>query len=271
MPFEEYGFLGKDAEFYANDIYKTHKDYFDLCYEVNNFVQKEKHQFEPPDDDGQKVIAACLFVRVLNGYQAGVILSKRGLVIESEIMIRSVFESLVYLKNCCSDSGFFKKYIQQDTIRRLKIMNVVVKNYPDDAVFTELRDFANGGEIDRLNSEIASNSIVKLKIDQLARNVGMMHHYDTVYRVMCDSVHSNVKSLEKYICTQDGELNMIDFGPNYTETRFTLVTLVDLMLMALRDIYRLYELEEVNNIDKFIEKLNQLTEALDASWKPSTP
>ncbi|MBI5696513.1 MAG: hypothetical protein HZC51_12415 [Nitrospirae bacterium] len=272
MPIDENGFLGKEAELSAGKIYEKHKDYFDFCYDVNQFAQKEKYKFEPSDNDGQKLVAILLFTRILNSTQAGVFLINRGFCIEGAAMVRIVFELLIYLKNCCTDKRFHIQYAQQDILKRRKRLNTVVNNYPDDSDFEKIKEYVNSGGLDELNREIKRENIKELptKFD-LAKKVGMKHDYDTVYRLNSDAIHPSIKSLEKYVLGEYGELKTIDSGPNDNDAEIHLCTFADYLLIAVHDVSILFYNDIDPSFETFRDRLNQLLDKYSETWKPSTP
>lgn len=77
MSLYENGFLSEDAEAFAKEIEKAYEDFFQLCYDINKFAQITKFKFEVHNKDGQEVITACLFIRILEGYQSGILLIKK--------------------------------------------------------------------------------------------------------------------------------------------------------------------------------------------------
>ena len=124
MPFDENGFLGKEAEKWAAEMLQRNKKYFELCYEINSFAEKIKYKFIQ-NQTGQKMVVAALFTRLLEGYQTAIILVNRGLEEDARVIIRTVLETLFLLKACCEDKEFVDQYMKSDEKKRLKLMNVV--------------------------------------------------------------------------------------------------------------------------------------------------
>ena len=60
--FDDYGFLGLQAEEFSKGILKKYKEWFDLCFDINAFAQKAKYELVIHNMDGQEVISTCLFL-----------------------------------------------------------------------------------------------------------------------------------------------------------------------------------------------------------------
>lgn len=103
MSFDEYGFLGD----YGNEIveynYENHVEIFKICEEINSYAQNIKYAFKINEYDIQGLLAISLFGKVLNTFQAAVILYKYGLNSQSKMITRVQLESLFILKSIVKD------------------------------------------------------------------------------------------------------------------------------------------------------------------------
>lgn len=254
MPFDENGFLGQDADAFAEQIEKAHIDFFRLCYDINKFAQKTKFRFEIHNKDGQEVITACLFIRVLEGCQAAILLVKRGFSTDARALIRIILEALILLKICCEDSEFIPRFIQTDERKRLKLMQIAHK-YTDE-LFSLLREHATQEIISELSENIKQENIKGLIIEQLSEKAGMKHYYDTVYRLASDHVHTSPRTLERYVeANEEGDIIEFKNAPNDEDARHNLITLADFMLIALVSMLKLHKLDEETTIKGFHDRL----------------
>ncbi len=111
MPINENDFLGKDASTLAAQIRERNKSLFEFCLEVNRFAQKLKYEVVVHNLDPQGFLAFAFFIRVLESVQAAIILVERGFELEASTILRSAFDSLIYLKCSVEDEQFDYDYM----------------------------------------------------------------------------------------------------------------------------------------------------------------
>ena len=98
MDFNERGFLGSAVLEFVDSVEKRYPELLALCYRTNELAQGLKHDFRVNSADGQQVLALTLFVRVLNGFQAVVLLARLGLRTDAQVVARGLLEALFVLK-----------------------------------------------------------------------------------------------------------------------------------------------------------------------------
>ena len=118
MDFNEKGFLGTAIVEFSKSVEEHYAAFFEACSRINELAHAVKFELEVHNKDGQEVLAATLFLRLLNGFQATVILSRLGLVTEAKIVLRSALESLFILRLLCKDEKFLAEYVGSDEVRR---------------------------------------------------------------------------------------------------------------------------------------------------------
>jgi hypothetical protein len=257
--FDEYGFLGVQAENFSKGIIESHKDWFDFCFELNAYAQKAKFELEIHNEDGKEVISSCLFIKILNGFQASLILGRFGLTLEAEVVLRSMLETLFLLKACIEDEDFMQEYIKSDDARRLKIMNVAHK-YPD-WIFKATRKYATEKRRRELREKVKSEGIIELKTWEMAKKAKLESLYDSVYRLLSDVVHSGPKSLGSYTeVDETGKIKVIGVLPKDKDLDFVFVTAGEIMLLTLNSIFPLFSLDKKQEMEIFQLRFQKLVE-----------
>lgn len=69
MSFDFSGFLGKQIMGISREIENKNQDIFNLCYELNDLAQEAKYKFAIHTENGQEVVGASLFVKILQGFR----------------------------------------------------------------------------------------------------------------------------------------------------------------------------------------------------------
>ncbi len=262
MSFNENGFLDNDTANMAAKISKQAKNGFEVIYDINRFAEKIKVRFKINNRNGQQVIVACLFIRILEGFQSAIILDCYGLAHDTKILIRAVLETLILLKNCCEDEEFVVQYIQTDEQDRLTWMNVAHK-YSED-LFRLAREYATQERRSKLKEKIANEDIKNLGVEALAIKAGLQDWYNTIYRYTSQAVHSTPRSLEKYtVVGENDEICGFRHEPNHDDTKIHLFTLADLLLISLECTCSLFGVTEDFYKENFLERLHDLQEKLN--------
>jgi hypothetical protein len=248
--FDDYGFLGIQAEEFSRDILKKYKEWFGYCYELNSFCQRVKFEIEIHNRDGQEVISCCLFLKILNGFQACLILSRYGLVLEAEVLVRSILEALFIMRACIDDEEFMRDYVNSDKLRQLNIMKAAHRH--TKWIFEATREAATKERIDRLIEMKKGGEIKKLEIREIARKAGLEPLYDSAYSLLSDSVHSGPKSVDVYLGTDGrGYIRRISMIPEKIEMEIVFVTAIQTVLLALGGVFKLFEINRRKDLEAF--------------------
>ena len=258
MPIDKFGFLGQEIKEKKLELEIKFKDIFEECYRVNEFAQNVKVNFKINKKNAQEVYAVCCFIKILNGFQASIILLRYGLTIESNLILRCLLETFIVLKNIGEKKGFVKDYIESDKRNRLKFMNVFNNN--DNESFQDIKKYATKKRRGELKNEIEREKIEKLNWEELAKKVGLKDYYDTVYRfTSAISVHPTPRAIEQYLIT-DEKQNIISFylGPREKEIPIVLITEAKILLYTLELMLKLFNIEKLDNIKNFENKLKKL-------------
>lgn len=231
MSFDKKGFLGEQIKEFSKQVISENSEIFDLFSDFNKFAHKTKYQFQAHSENGRAIIALCLFIRILNGVQAVVILAKRGLPIESNMILRNLFETLCLLKRVVEDEEFHRKYVSMDLLEKRKLFKVIVEDL--DPVFDEWRDDAQN-RIKKLSDEIEDLEAEKYSVEKLAGLTGWTSFYNTFYRLLSGDTHTSPRSLEEYIVVdEEDNISSINWGPSDNKISQTLFSSMDFLRMAL--------------------------------------
>ncbi len=265
MPFSKDGFLGKEAWGLASEIRERQKNLFALFYEVNRFTEQTIKEIRVSKSNPQELISACLFTRVLEGLQAAVILIERGLDLDATVILRGVYEALVYLRLSCEGKDFVGKYISKHDIDRLELLKKIRKDDPESKIY-KIREYTSDESINQIISELEAKiknegiDIEKFKKDfskrMLAEKAGMEELYKIYYYVTSDSAHTHPRVLERYVATDEkGNPLQLNHGPCGENARLSLITAVEFLLSAIAYISTLFGLNKDTKIKDFHEEL----------------
>jgi hypothetical protein len=261
MDFNEKGFLGKAILEFSDAVEKSYPDFFDACYRMNELAQETKFDFHISTGEGQEVIAACLFMRVLQDFQAVVILARLGLMIDAKIVLRAMLEVVFLLKLACEDKEFVAEYTRTSEAQRLKWMNVAHES--KDPVFQSIRAYAAPERMKALRDENDKYGVKDLRIEDVARRANLHHWYNNDYRLLSAEVHAFPRSLEHYISTnQKGEITDLPWEPSDAGLPYVLFVAARTLFGALVYTTELFKVDLKTQLEKIDQTLKQLAPLL---------
>lgn len=260
--FNEKGYLGEQIVEFTKSVETKYPKFFNTAYKINEITQRLKSDFAIHNEDLQEVLSACLFLRILNGFQAVVILCKLGLVFDTKVILRSIIEGHFLLKAVCEDLEFAKKYVLTDKSRRLKWINIA-KN-TKDPYLESVREYATKERIEELNKEIANDKITNILTEEAAKIAGMESTYNTAYRLLSEEVHCLPRSLERYLgINAEGKITDFPWGPSDDDISLILFTSIDTLFNALQLMTNLFSIEMPTELREFDQTLTDLVSKIE--------
>lgn len=218
MDFELEGFLGNEADLLMEETLLNYATWFSLMYDINRLVNKHKEAINIVSDQSKEVLLMTLYTKISNHFQSVVLLLKKGLSVEADIIIRSILETLIPLKLIVTDETFFMEFMRNDKANKYRLYNVMLSEgnkhlfnltaedeRKKDELWAEISPYYKGGKIRTLSAE------------ELAKRAEMNMDYQLAYRYLSGYVHSSLDTLEKsYLIIDNGELQAINIG-HYTK------------------------------------------------------
>jgi len=257
MDFNEEGFLGTAISDFTKAVESRYSDFFDACNKINKLAQGLKFELQIHNKDGREVLVATLFLRILNAYQAIILVTKLGLIVEAKVVLRSAIESLFILRLLSQDRKFLTEYVGSDEVRRLKWMNVALDS--KSTLFDKLRDHATSALREELKGKIDKNQWKELKTIDVASRAGLKEMYDTDYRLLSEEVHTLPISMEYLLgADEDGDIRTFEWGPTdkgIDYVLFTAIRVLFISLVALAELFELNKAEDLRSIDATLHAL----------------
>lgn len=208
--FNEKGFLGEEIKNFQQSVLQKYIRCFNLVRELNLYAQAKKFDVKIDPENGQQILSISLLTRILNDLQSVYVLCTYGLTQQSRVILRSTFESFFLLVKLVIDPSFVTQYVKADIINRLNILKTS-HNY-HGALFADVRNIATQDKIQELEKQKKSENIKPIKIESIAKSTGLGAYYDSVYRILSQDVHSQIRSLDQYVSTGvEGEIQNLEW------------------------------------------------------------
>lgn len=259
MPIDYYGFLGKDIEVSKTELSTKYKEVFEFFEEFNHFLQKKKFDLKPKSHDERAITIVALFIKSLETLQSIYILVKNCLSIDAESLTRNLFEEMVRIGYCCQGEDKWKRYMSLHLHNIIKIIDNAEKSQSE---FPE--ELFKRKPLDKRRKEVetmlkAEGNPKYISIKEMAREIGLIEIYHSYYRVVCDSVHSNPKALEKYIIVgKNGKIERFFWGPQIEGIIQNVFTAVEFMLEIYNFLSGFFAVFKQEDIADFISKKDKL-------------
>jgi len=254
--FYEKGFLGDHIHTFTEAVLKKFPDFYSACNHINELAYSIMMGLKVKNRDLQQLLVASVFIRVLNGFQSVVILSRLGLVFDAKVVLRAEIESLFLLKLLCEDKNFVTEYVKSDELRRLLWMNVARNSKAPH--FDSLRRHATDEVVRKLKEEIERKGCKELSTEQIARRAGLGVEYDTDYRLLCEETHTLPRSVEHLTILEKGEPRELDPNPTDRELGYVIFTAIRCLHIALVSATKFFGVDRSTELAKSSEHLKSL-------------
>lgn len=266
MTIDNEGYLSNEIEEIQKEIVKRSREYFDLAEKVNKHAHSLKFKLDIHNQNAQEVTSAPIFVSILESFNSIYILSSKGLVSDSKIILRSMLEKTIKLKYIFLDYENAFNYLRQSELDRLKLMNVVLNDKLGTFSETVKKGFSQQDR-DLLQKQIENEQIPKPStIEYLAKKTEMLVYYNNVYRLLSDDVHTNSRSIDRYFHTNDAgniiQLNWFSsFNENTSDINMVMFTAIALLISSIETINELFSIKD-KTIDSYLKEINILAESI---------
>lgn len=256
-PLIKNGFLGKEITPYIDDIRAKSSDFFQLSDETNKLSHQVLFKIDAHSKHEQELLVATLYMRIMASFQGVIILAERGMIPQSQVIMRSLLEAMFTLCALSEKRDLCTVYIQAEQKKRLKLLNklgMLKSGLPSDKEESELIKLGI-----ELKKDIEEKGIKPLNVEQWSVEAGLHDIYLTAYTILCDPVHTNVNDLERYlVLDNDGEIKAFDWGPSSTGLHTLLMTNIECMLVTIKAVCDLFKI----NKDSAINEIHDCMKAL---------
>lgn len=256
MSMNDHGFLGQDIEQTRLDIIAKHKPYFEFARDVNSFCQRSKFLLQIHTKDGQEVVAASMFVKMLCDYQAAIIVLERGLALQGQELLRCALEALFHIQRVAEDPSFMGTWAKTDDKDRLRLFEAV------QAGTGPLRARIDAGalqkKIGEARARVARAGPKKLRVADLISEPDAGGR--SLYMLWSLPLHAAPRAVQDYV--ENGPpgtgISALKWGPSEDELDFTLAMGASVMLAAWEPLSKLFKIDVRAEIEQFHERLKAL-------------
>lgn len=193
------GFLSPKLEPWRDAARASAHEWFNLVDGINRSAVAILSTLEPQRSSAREMMAAQLFARALQTFEAAILLAERGMLADAGTLARSIVETTIYLGGVATKENFTAR-MAADNNHHFHEMGVAIAEHLE-------RDGGEDGKSEakelRKALEAAKGGDFKfgdIKLRNLAKEVGMDPLYEVVYRQPSgDSAHPSIASCERHL------------------------------------------------------------------------
>lgn len=205
------GFLSDELSAWEADFEKQYSSKLELSIAVNRLAHKMVFTIDIGSEDLRDLLLSTLLARQLSTFQGFIVLSRKGMIFQEEMLVRALAESMFLVGAICKKPEFAKQWILGDEVSRKKGL---VRLNEDRRRRGEAPDETAVALIAELEKRIRDELITKPNTEQIAKLAGLESYYDTLYGFFSMAVHSSSLSLDKALQKgDDGKLTHVEYGP----------------------------------------------------------
>lgn len=205
------GFLSDDIANYESEIVARYADKFELAGSINRAAHRMIFSIEIGSTRLPDLLLATLLARQASTFQAFLLLVRKGLMHQSEMLVRNLAESMFLVGAICKNNAFADQYILSEELSRKKSL---VRLNNDRVRRGQQPDDQASALIAELETKVRDEKIRRFTTEQIAELAGLSSYYDTVYGLFSLAVHSSSRSLDKALAADSsGKVVAVDYGP----------------------------------------------------------
>ena len=176
--FDTDGFLSDEMSGWTSDFEKQYSSKLELSIAVNRLAHKIVFALDIGSEELSDLLLSTLLARQLSTFQGFVLLSRKGMIFQAEMLVRALAEAMFLVGAIRRNSGFANQWILGDEVSRKKAL---VRLNEDRRRRGESPDETAVALIAELDKRIRDEGITKPSTEQIARLAGLESHYDTLY------------------------------------------------------------------------------------------
>lgn len=206
---------------------------WELAVDTNNFLTEFQKSLDANRVRLHEVVGVPLHIRCVTTFQALLLLASKGMVSQSQIMLRALIEALFILVAISNDNDFALEYLRHEEHQRKNVLNKS-KRYKESVDKEDPRIKKANKVLEEIRCNIDENKIKTLSTENISRIAGLHSWYDTVYAVTSTSVHVSVRTLEHNLEVNGstGEIESFVNEPNVNGIELPIATAINSMHIA---------------------------------------
>jgi hypothetical protein len=240
--FDSDGFLTDRRRILESAISSAHDRLLKRARQINRDCHELIFAAPIHNRDPKEMLCATLFARVLEHYQATLLLLGTGLIAPAKVALRATIESVFATRAVAIDKEAWRAFINDDLFQRRKLIRRAQQH--DHINLEGLREALTQEVIDHLEQQIEASGATPLKTEDLSKRAGMHEWYTTHYALLSKASHTNVRQLEAYLSLDESsEIRGVTYAPSMEEIPHLVLTAAHCILLAAEAVAGVFEID----------------------------
>jgi hypothetical protein len=217
--FDENGFISGRIQYWIDNHRTRHEAIFSTALDLNRECHKFLSGRSVDLGSELQLTTSVLFARMLEIYQAILIVIGRGMTSAGRVLFRTYLESYFQFAAIHKDPNFLAKYLNQIHVQRKALVNRL-RNSKSPGL-EQIREPLTDDLIAEIKQTIEQEKISRLSTEETARRAGLHDIYLIAYPILSGAVHTSALDLESHLDydEQENAINGFKYGPSDEETK----------------------------------------------------
>ncbi|UUP20059.1 DUF5677 domain-containing protein [Nitratireductor thuwali] len=229
--FDSDGFLTHRSGELEAEINAAHHQLFTCACQINHDCHELLFSADIRNRDIRSIIVATLFMRLLEHYQAVIVLLNKGVIAAARAALRALVETTFKMRAVATDRDALKAFIAEDLAARKKLINKARNN--DYTNLEETRRAISDELVGDLEQQIQATGAKSPRTEDWSRRASMHDWYITNYALLSKAVHTQVRDLEAYLkIGESGEIEEFRYAPGMNDIPLLILTTAHCLLIG---------------------------------------
>lgn len=251
------GFLdGRLNEMIENFRIK-YKRYYEIIYQCNELAFKIRKKFNDYDATSSEMYVFTNFIQIHNSFQAYIILMERGMVDDSYIILRTMYEKLIKQQTIIKDEKEYANIVQEHYIKRRSMCKYILDNNLFDSIDNKALAETIKKCDERILKDEKGKKIKPKSTEKMAETNGMEREYFS-FKFLSMNVHNDLQNISNMYKEDDGGI-YIDGGFRFEDVKIQIIRGLDCLLKSMNIIIEYLQIEQYKiEISKISSSVNEL-------------
>jgi len=232
-------------------------DIFALAEDMNRVAVLKIGEAKLADIDNGLFILFLLTIRIIESYEAIIILMERGMLAPAKLIIRPLLEAMFTLAALVKDKDLITKYFDAQDITTLSLLRSSTK-WRDKNLKKIFKESELEKKYIKKKNELKDNPPNILSPHDWAKIADYDDYYHLYYVEYASYTHSNLRALEDHMDRDGEDYVEAAFGPSITGFYDLLRNATQFTLMSVIHMCSAFNLDVESDADRISKGINEL-------------
>jgi hypothetical protein len=241
------GFLSPELHRQIDECRSRHAAWFELLRTTNRLGQSLLKEVRIDPTWLQHSIACLFYVRLLGHAQGAVLLIERCMPVQAEVLCRASLETLFGLIAVVDRADTAQLLVRGDRHHQRRLLKATLRRGESiGAVAVQKAALV----LDDVEDDLTQDPDLEMTTTDLAERAGLRSLYDSAYKILSLSVHSNLRDLERQLSLDaGGNPSAIKWGPTSEGLEELLLLIADVLIRGITAICGLFNLDHGQELE----------------------